>query len=171
MEVIDNRSKINRCLRQCLNARIQSTAASMTKQAMIMIDNDPILNDLGFHLLITVHDEVFGECPRCNAELASKRLSEVMVKSAKTKCCCKFKCDGYEVVDGWYEDECGSQLKKEFENSIKKDNLSEEAALNKVYKKYSMFDYDAVKAACLDTYEIGRDSLKHGLNYYKVEER
>jgi DNA polymerase I len=98
--VKDNRGFINRAKRQCLNARIQGTAASMTKKAMIMIYNDEELNRLGFKLLITVHDEVFGQCPTENSKAAAKRLSEVMVATAADKCICKFKCDPYICVDG-----------------------------------------------------------------------
>ena len=120
--VKDNRSLINRATRQCLNARIQSSAASMTKKAMIEIDKDKILNDLGFKLLITVHDEVFGECPRENSELAAKRLSEVMVNVAKEKCSCKFKCDGYSL-SRWYEDELVAEIENDYSKSNSKDKI------------------------------------------------
>ena len=39
-----------------MNARIQGGAATITKIAMRKVFDDEILNDLGFRLLITVHD-------------------------------------------------------------------------------------------------------------------
>ena len=165
--IIDNRGFINRAMRQCLNARIQGTASSMTKQAMINIDNDEILNKLGFKLTITVHDEVLGICPSDNAEEASKRLSEVMVNAAKTRCVCPFKCDPYVVNDGWYEDENVAALKNKYEKLINS-GMSKECAIDNMISKYPFFNPDSVRAVLNGTYEIGRDSLKHGLNFYKL---
>ncbi len=165
--IVDNRGFINRAMRQCLNARIQGTASSMTKQAMINIDNDEILNKLGFKLTITVHDEVLGICPSDNAEEASKRLSEVMVNAAKTRCVCPFKCDPYVVNDGWYEDENVAALKNKYEKLINS-GMSKECAIDNMISKYPFFNPDSVRAVLDGTYEIGRDSLKHGLNFYKL---
>ena len=43
------------------------SAADVTKKAMIAIANDKELQDLGFELELTIHDEVIGECPIENA--------------------------------------------------------------------------------------------------------
>ena len=51
-----NSDKIAEALRQSVNARIQGGAASMSKRAMVNVYNDDILNNLGFRLLICVHD-------------------------------------------------------------------------------------------------------------------
>ena len=165
--IVDNRGFINRAMRQCLNARIQGTASSMTKQAMIDIDNDEILNKLGFKLTITVHDEVLGICPTETAEEASERLSEVMVNAAKIKCVCPFKCDPYVVSDGWYEDEnIGGILNKY--NKLLEKGTSTQDAIDELVKTYPFFNEESIKAVCNQTYNIGRDSLKHGLNFYKL---
>ena len=39
---------------------------------MINVDKDPRLKELGFELLIPVHDELIGQCPVENAEEVSK---------------------------------------------------------------------------------------------------
>ena len=167
IKIVDNRGFINRAMRQCLNARIQGTASSMTKQAMINIDNDELLNKLGFKLTITVHDEVLGICPTETAEEASERLSEVMVNAAKTKCVCPFKCDPYVVSDGWYEDEnIGGILNKY--NKLLEKGSSKEEAIDELTKTYPFFNEESIKAVCNQTYIIGRDSLKYGLNHYKM---
>ena len=164
--VKNNKGFITRSLRQCLNARIQGTAASMTKLAMIMVDNDPELNKLGFHLAVTVHDEVFGTCKIENAEAASKRLSEVMIDAAKTKCSAvPWKCDPYIVVDGWLEDEAIAVVKNNYEKYIKS-GMSENDALTKVVDDYKMLNPDSIALVCNSDYVIGRDSIKHGPRYY-----
>ena len=58
-----NTGRIAQAERQCLNARIQGGAASLTKLAMVNIARNQELKDLGANLIITVHDEVLMECP------------------------------------------------------------------------------------------------------------
>jgi len=143
--VKNNKGFITRALRQCLNARIQGTAASMTKLAMIMIDNDHELNQLGFHLLATVHDEVYGEAPTENSERAAKRLSEVMVEAARTKCSAvPWKCDGYNVKR-WYLDESSAEVKKEFTKS---------GNIDIIKKKFPMIKEKYIEQMCNGTFEI-----------------
>ena len=81
--VIDNTSKIALAERQCVNARIQGSAADMTKIAMINIATNKRLNELGFKMLLQVHDELIGECPDENVEECSKLFQQCMVDAAK----------------------------------------------------------------------------------------
>ena len=149
----NNKGFISRALRQCLNARIQGSAASMTKRAMILIDNDKELNDLGFKLLVTVHDEVFGTCPRENSEKVAERLSQVMIDAANERCSnVPWKCDGY-VVSRWYEDECSAEVLKDYNNLIKK-GVDELKALQDIKNKYSMIKEEYVEQMCKGEYEI-----------------
>lgn len=164
LSVKNNQGFINRALRQCLNARIQGTASSMTKQAMIMLHNDPILKELGFELLVTVHDEVFGQAPAKNAKAASKRLSELMVAAAKLKCVCPFKCDGYEVA-AWYADENVAGIKDKYDDLIKSGKSHDEAVLS-LSKKFSFFSVESIEAICNGTFRLNKDSIKYGLNYF-----
>ena len=167
LEVKNNRGFINRALRQCLNARIQGGAASMTKLAMIMISHDKKLNDLGFKLLVTVHDEVYGSCPIENGEECGKRLCEVMVDAAKSGCGnVPWKCDPYVVCDGWYEDESLGEIRNDYNKLLK--SLSAEESMDNILLKYNMFDEESVKLACVEKYTIGVDSLKYGPNYFSL---
>lgn len=66
--------------RQAGNARVQGTAADMTKLAMIIAEYDPELNACGAELLLQVHDELVFECPD-EPEIVSrveKRVGEIM---------------------------------------------------------------------------------------------
>jgi DNA polymerase I-like protein with 3'-5' exonuclease and polymerase domains len=80
--VIDNTSKIALAERQCINARVQSSAADQTKIAMRLICENKRLKELGFRLLIQVHDELIGECPEENVEECSEIFKKCMTASA-----------------------------------------------------------------------------------------
>lgn len=149
LSVTYNGGFINRALRQCLNARIQGTARSMTKLAMIMVHNDKELNDLGFKLLVTVHDEVFGMAPTENSKRAGERLCEVMVEAAKVKCgSVKWKCDPY-IVKRWYLDEFAAEVLKDY-NKVKD--------LDKIEKKYSAIKPEYIEMMCNETFDCNKYS-------------
>lgn len=98
----DNGGFIAEATRQCTNARVQGSAADMTKLAMILIGNDEILKSKGFKLLLPVHDELIGECPEENVKEVATRFSQLMVEAAKDLCV-PSKCD-VEVSRRWYGD-------------------------------------------------------------------
>lgn len=81
----DNGAFIARAQRQCVNARVQGSAADMTKLAMCKIAHDEKLKELGFRMLIQVHDEIIGECPEENAQEAAERFAFVMSHAAEEK--------------------------------------------------------------------------------------
>ena len=150
LEIKSNGGYINRALRQCLNARIQGSSASMTKKAMIMIHEDEELKKLGFELLVTVHDEVFGQCPKENSDKVAKRVSDLMVEAAKIKCGnVVWKVDPYEV-SRWYEDEASAEVLKDYNKLCSK--LSKEEALIKIKEMYSMIKPKYVELMCEDKY-------------------
>ena len=101
IEVIDNRKKIADATRQCVNARIQGSAADLTKLAMIDLYNNERLKELGFKLLIPVHDEVIAECPEDNAKECAKLLADTMSKAAEKILEMPIKCD-VECSKAWY---------------------------------------------------------------------
>lgn len=97
----DNRGFIEDAKRQCVNSIIQGSAADMTKLTMIKIFNDEELNKLGYKLIIPVHDEVLGICPRENAKSVRDRLEYIMVHIVDGKFKIPMKCD-IEVTERWY---------------------------------------------------------------------
>ena len=99
--IVDNGAKIADATRQCVNSRIQGSAADLTKLAMIELNKNERLKELGFRLLIQVHDEVIAECPKENMKECSKLLSEVMSKSAEKILEMPIKCD-VEITEAWY---------------------------------------------------------------------
>ena len=83
------------------NSVIQGSAADITKRAMIDIYNDEELNALQFKMLIPVHDEIIGECPKENAKRCAERLEEVMINCCKDVIKTPMACDT-EICERWY---------------------------------------------------------------------
>lgn len=101
--IIDNGGKIADAERQCVNSRIQGSAADMSKLAMILVGNDERLKELGFRLLIPVHDELIAECPEEYAKECKERFAMLMSKAAESRLTIPIKCD-VEVTKCWYGD-------------------------------------------------------------------
>ena len=99
--IVDNGGKIADAQRQCVNARIQGSAADMSKLAMILVGKDKRLQELGFRLLIPVHDELIAECPEENARECSERFAQLMADAAKSRLTIPIKCD-VEITRAWY---------------------------------------------------------------------
>ena len=102
--VIDNGTKIADAQRQCVNARIQGSAADMSKLAMIKVGKDKRLKELGFRLLIPVHDELIAECPEENVKECSERFAKLMSEAAESKLTIPIKCD-VSITRCWYGEE------------------------------------------------------------------
>ncbi len=107
--VIDNGGKISDATRQCVNSRIQGSAADMSKIAGRIIYDNARLRELGFRLLIPIHDEYLAECPKENVKECAKLFSECMCAAAKDLGI-PIKCD-VAISDVWY----GSTLEFEEE--------------------------------------------------------
>ena len=116
--------------RQCINSVIQGSAASMTKSAMNMIYRNEELNNLDFHLVNAVHDELIGECPAENAERCAELLTGLM-KSAAKDIPVKFKCDA-EIEHSWGENAYAAGLQKEYKTLIKEEGCTDEVAFQKL---------------------------------------
>lgn len=101
--IVDNGKKIADAQRQCVNARIQGSAADLTKLAMIKLSQNDRLKELGFRMLIPVHDEIIAECPQENAKECSKLMAEVMSQAAEDILEMPIKCD-VEITKAWYGD-------------------------------------------------------------------
>ena len=81
--ITDNGGKIADATRQCVNSRIQGSASDLTKLAAVEISKNERLRELGFKLLIPIHDEFIGECPIENAKECAKLFSRCMSAAAR----------------------------------------------------------------------------------------
>lgn len=99
--IVDNGAVIAAAKRQCVNARIQGSAADLTKLAMIKLNNSERLKELGFRLLIPVHDEIIAECPEENVKECANLLADTMSSAAESILEMPIKCD-VVVTHEWY---------------------------------------------------------------------
>lgn len=151
--------RIAQASRQCFNARIQGSAASLTKLAMVDIFNDTIMNQCKAKLIIPVHDELLVECPEEYADIVEKRLPEIMINAAKRGGDdVPQSCDPYNVTR-WYSDTAGAFIQEEFkklENGNKDKGiapLSRDEALEKVIQNHT----EVPREAIVKTIETGCD--------------
>ena len=137
-----NTGRIAQAERQCLNARIQGSAASLTKLAMIQIHNSQELRDLDAKLVMTIHDEVMLECPALYAEQASEILPRIMIEAAAPYIDVPMKCDP-AVESRWYTGEYAVAVQSEFKKLTDK-GLDREAAFQALYKKHPELPEEAI---------------------------
>lgn len=78
-----------------------NSSADLTKIAMIKLYNNERLRELGFRILITIHDEILGECPEENAKECAELLAKTMCDSAEEILDMPMKCD-VETSLCWY---------------------------------------------------------------------
>lgn len=164
VQMMDNGAFISKATTQCTNARIQGGAASLTKKAMVNIYKNKELMDLGFRILVPVHDELLGECPIENAERVSELLSQTMIDAAKPECSVSMKVDTY-CVKHWYIDEVSYSVRDEYLKLLKGDSkknilpITESEALSKMVEKYAELNSSVVEKMCRNTFDCARDSL------------
>lgn len=154
IELRDNSGFVAEAERQCVNARVQGGAGSITKTAMINVAKDPILQSYGFKTLICVHDEIIGECKKEFAEEAGKRLSQIMIESAATLCSVPMKCDTY-CISRWYEDDFSDYIHGKYEDAVK-EGKSEQEAQNSLLQNYPMVSPERLMEMMQGTYECNK---------------
>lgn len=103
ISIKDNSSFIAQAQRQCVNARVQGSSADLTKLAQIELYNNQELKDLGFRMLIPVHDEIIAECPIQNVKRCAELMSYCM-KHAGKDLCVPLSCD-VALFYNWYGEE------------------------------------------------------------------
>ena len=99
--IIDNTKKRADAQRQCVNARIQGSASDLTKLALITVGNDARLKELGFRMLIPIHDEILAECPEENAKECAERFTHLMNIAGGDRFTIPIHCDA-EITKVWY---------------------------------------------------------------------
>lgn len=137
-----NTGRIAQAERQCLNARIQGSAASLTKLAMIQIHNSQELKDIDAKLVMSIHDEVMLECPALYADQAAEILPRIMIDAAAPYISIPMKCDP-AVESRWYTSEYAVAVQSEFKKLTDK-GMSREDAFIKLYQKHPELPEEAI---------------------------
>lgn len=136
---------------------VHNSASSLTKKAMVLINNDEKLNKLGFKLLIPVHDELLGECPAINAEIVGERLAELMISAAKPECSVDMKVDTY-VTKHWYADEVMNSIQNDYLKKIKTSEANQ--VIKDLCAEHSELSEDTIKQMCEGTFDLVNGELK-----------
>ena len=137
-----NTGRIAQAERQCLNARIQGSAASLTKLAMIQIHNSPELKELDAKLVMTIHDEVMLECPALYAEQAAEILPRIMIDAAAPYIDVPMKCDP-AIESRWYTSEYAVAVQSEYKK-LTDSGLDRDTAFKKLYAKHPELPEEAI---------------------------
>ena len=140
-----NLKLIKKAERQCFNARIQGSAASITKRAMIYIHQDSVMKKLGAKMVIQVHDEVILECPTENAEKVKTRLTEIMMNCGYFfNINIPMKCD-VVIEKRWGEEAMATDILDEYKDKTQKRGLDHDAAINEISKSFPEFDREVIE--------------------------
>ena len=134
INIIANTGKIAQAERQCVNAAIQGSAATMTKIAMNKIYRDPELNKYGFKLLIGVHDELIGEVDKDYTQQAADRLTYIMKTCVEDIVDVPFKCDA-DICEAWYTNDYHDVVLEEYEDLVKS-GYTRQDAKREIYKRH-----------------------------------
>ena len=129
----DNSGFIAAAERQCVNARVQGGAATMSKKAMINISKDKELQSYGFRMLLCVHDEIIGECREEYADKCAERLSYIM-SNCVPELEVQFKCDP-TIESNWGESDYWDSIQDDFNSLLQ--NSDKETAFDKILKEHS----------------------------------
>lgn len=116
----DNGGFIADAERQTVNSRVQGSAGDQVKVVMNGVFRDQLLNDLGFNLLLQVHDELIGEVPVENAARAAVQLKHIMETSLEGTLSVPSTCD-IEITEVWYGEKL-ADITDEFERLIGEQN-------------------------------------------------
>ena len=102
--IIDNNREIEEAKRQCVNSRVQGSAADQAKIAIRLIGTNEILKKYKFNMTLLVHDEIIGECPVIFAKNVVPIFKQCMLDAAndlrtgaKCDCTLTYKWYGEEI--------------------------------------------------------------------------
>jgi DNA polymerase I len=142
IKIKNNGGFIAQAERQCVNARIQGGSATMTKIAMNKLFRDEELNKLGFKLLLTVHDELIGECPKENSEKVAQILTNIMKTCIDDVSSVPFKCDA-DINEHWYYNDYVNTLRQEYKKILP--SLSKEDALQSIILEHTEMSPEKIR--------------------------
>ena len=75
------------------------------------------LKNLGFKIVLQIHDELIGECPIENAEKARDILTDIMSHCVESVVQVPFKCDG-DISPSWYYNDFKDEIQKEYNTKL-----------------------------------------------------
>lgn len=151
VNIISNEDRIWKAQCQCFNARIQGSAATITKETMVLIYNDPIMQDCDAHIVFQIHDELIMDCPVEKAKIVEDRLAFIMQNSVnKLGITLPMKCDPV-IEKRWGEGSIPGELRERI-NTLKDKGV--ENPLSVLYAEYPNFPPESIRKIIEDNAEI-----------------
>ena len=139
--IISNEEFIKKAERQSFNARIQGSAATLTKMIMVMIDKNKTIKELGGRIVFQIHDELILDCPIENAEAIKNELKRIMEESSTAVgVVLPMKCD-IVSENRWGEETMTSELKVAYEELLAENT---ENALEKLCNEFCNFPKESI---------------------------
>ena len=109
--IVSNEEFIKKAERQSFNARIQASAATLTKMIMVMVARDALIKKLGGRIVFQIHDELILDCPIENVDAIKTRLKAIMENSSTAvEIVLPMKCD-MTTETRWGEDTMTTELR------------------------------------------------------------
>jgi DNA polymerase-1 len=99
----NNGGKIADATRQVINARVQGSAADMTKKALIAINTSKELKELKGQVIVPVHDELILKAPLRYGRVVKDLFADLMSHAADDKLDIPIDCDVICSFE-WYGD-------------------------------------------------------------------
>lgn len=151
IHIISNERLIKKAERQSFNARIQGSAATLTKAIMVMVDSDSRIKRLGGRLVFQIHDELIMDCPIEHAEAIKEILKEIIEHSStKVRLVLPMKCD-MTVETRWGEDTMTTELKAAYQKLIKNEV---DKPLDKLCEEFCNFPRESISQIICSDNEI-----------------
>lgn len=107
--IVDNVMKKADAERQTLNSVVQGSSADITKKAMRALGEHEQLRELGYRMLLQVHDEIIGEAPKETAKQCGEIVCEVMAKVTEDTISVPMKVDA-EYTERWFGEDISDKL-------------------------------------------------------------
>lgn len=139
--IISNEEYIKKAERQSFNARIQGSAATLTKKIMGMVYRDSLIRKLGGRIVFQIHDELILDCPTEYAEAVRDRLKAIIENSSNSVgIVLPMKCD-MTVETRWGEDTMTSELRVAYQELIAE---GVENPLDKLCEEFCNFPKESI---------------------------
>lgn len=99
---VNNMRKIGHANRAAINAPLQGSAADLVMAAMIGLHRDSVLRDLGWKIVLQVHDEIILEGPTATASTALPLIVHIMKNPIDAKLLVDLTVDA-KISRTWYD--------------------------------------------------------------------
>ena len=149
--IVSNEQLIKKAERQSFNARIQGSAATLTKMIMVMVARSEIIKRLGARIVFQIHDELILDCPVEVAEEVKNELKAIIEKSSTAVgIFLPMKCD-MTTETRWGEGAMVTELIDKYKKMIEN---GEEDPLKALCEEFCNFPEDSIRQIICGDKEI-----------------